>query len=259
MIQQLSAFSWWGAVLVLVLSGMATAAFVFVDRRFVLRVLQVAGYFTGQLLAAGACVWLLWRLDCWWADLLWGLLMIAAVAAVAVDKARLPWQRMLPVVAFSLLAGMLLPVAALLLSFHPSGIGVWRLFVPIVFVLLGQLYGSVTHALQTYTRQLRHTRDHYRYLLANGGTHLEALMPSIRRGMRAAVLPLLTTMVKPLLIVQPLLFCGLLLTGTPPVVAVAATLLMAAASLAAQVASSALLFWLADRLFFNRQGTFTFS
>jgi len=254
--QQLSDISLWGAVPVLLLFGMAVALLALTDRSFLMRIFQVTVIHVSQMLLLGGCVWLLWRLSCWWADTLWLLLTVTTVAFLLIDKARLNWYKLLLPVTVALLAGLSLPLLALLMSFRQAGAGLWQIFVPLAAVLVGQLYVGASRALQTYTRQLRHTQQHYQYMVANGATHLEALMPSVRRGLKAAVLPLLGQMVKPLLIVVPLLFCGLLLAGAQPVVAVVASLLIVGASLSAQVISSVLMFCLADRFFYDAQDRF---
>ena len=196
----------------------------------------------------------------------WGVVPVILLAAVAVsvlwltDRStlgkmmhldlrwafwRLPFPLLL-VLFLAVLVGSGILAGCLVLSLP------CRVFVPVVLVLLVSQLLTVPSAFRTYLRSLRHTQSHIRYLQANGATHLEALMPSVRRALRAAVLPL--CMGRPLAGALLLLFLGLLMGDATLAAALLTTVLIWAAMLAASVLSSMLLMWMADRLLFDKQG-----
>jgi len=121
------------------------------------------------------------------------------------------------------------------------------MLVPVTGVLLGYLLTSVVQMAQTYDSSLRHTEEHRRYLIANGATLLESVMPSVRRALRASVQAQLKQMASPLVVAMPLLFCGMLMGGAQPLLSLAVTLLLMAAAFGASVFSAVLFLVLAER------------
>ena len=227
---QLSELNIWGALLLVLLAVASASLFWLTDRRMLSRMGRALCVGVLQTLLIGAYVWGLMRLDSLWTDLLWLLLMATVVAwlmrgKVSKDKSA----KGLALLSASLFVGCGLP--ALCLSWCLPG----RLLVPVGGVLIGWVYLSCTQALGAYLGSLLHTEDHRRYLLANGATRLESLMPSIRRALRAAVNPLLQSMVKPFIVAMPPLFGGLFIGGIDPVTAMTLVLLFIAAALASAV------------------------
>lgn len=257
MMIQLSYYSWLGLFLLLLLMSAALFVLWLADRRIMHRSLRSIAVVAGQLLVIGLCVWILVRLNAWWADALLLTLMSAVASVKILLRFRLPWRRFLLPMLLSMLVGGGAVLASLLLLLCPWSLaGVTMVAVSLIAVLVGHLYVSMGRALQFYVSSLRATQLHYRYLLASGASHIEAVMPSVRRSLRAALLPSLRQMVAPLLIAPPLLFCGLLLGGVEPVAAIVATFLLMLAQFASSVLSVALLLWVSDRILFNRQGQF---
>ena len=255
--------SFWGIALTLVLWLLAVALFLLIDRREMRRVLRVSALMAVQLVAVGGGAWVVYKMHVWWACLLWLVVMLVLATAWCVHEIRgerqasgktaghgllmkgdalamkgealamkgeaLAMMREALVVAGGLLAGCAVAGGSLMLTL-PGGC-----FVPVFGVLLAFLSVSVKQTLQTYQRSMLHTEAHRQYLLANGATRLESLMPSVRRALRAAVQPQLKTMAQPLLVAMPLLFAGMLLGGASPVGAVVVVLLLMAATFVASV------------------------
>ena len=248
--------SFWGIALTLVLWLLAVALFLLIDRREMRRVLRVSALMAVQLVAVGGGAWVVYKMHVWWACLLWLVVMLGLATAWCVHEIRgerqasgktaghgllmkgdalamkgeaLAMMREALVVAGGLLAGCAVAGGSLMLTL-PGGC-----FVPVFGVLLAFLSVSVKQTLQTYQRSMLHTEAHRQYLLANGATRLESLMPSVRRALRAAVQPQLKTMAQPLLVAMPLLFAGMLLGGASPVGAVVVVLLLMAATFVASV------------------------
>ena len=195
----------------------------------------------------------------------WGILLVIVLlgAAIAVlwivDKRvvkkalhpsihmpRVPQSLWLPLFGAILLSALALTGCMVLsLSSHA--------FWPVFVILLLCLLGSTPHAFEVYLRSLKHTQAHRRYLMANGATHLESLVPSVRRSLRAAFLPMMWQRSSHMPLAMALLFCTLLLFGTTIAAALAITLMTWAAAIAAAVLAIVLTIWLADRLLFSKE------
>ncbi len=122
------------------------------------------------------------------------------------------------------------------------------LFWPAAGLLLVLLLMAVTSGVRTYRRSLRHTEAHRRYLLANGATRLESVIPSVRRALRSAVLPLALHRTSSMLLVLPVLFFALLLGGFSLAGAMVALLLLWLLALAVGVLATVLALWLSGSL-----------
>ena len=195
-----------------------------------------------------------------WAILLVIVLLGAAIAVLwIVDKRvvkkalhpsihmpRVPQSLWLPLFGAILLSALAL-TGCMVLSL--SSYAFWPVFV----ILLLCLLGSTPHAFEVYLRSLKHTQAHRRYLMANGATHLESLVPSVRRSLRAAFLPMMWQRSSHMPLAMALLFCTLLLFGTTIAAALAITLMTWAAAIAAAVLAIVLTIWLADRLLFSKE------
>ena len=195
----------------------------------------------------------------------WGILLIIVLlgAAIAVlwivDKRvvkkalhpsihmpRVPQSLWLPLFGAILLSALALTGCMVLsLSSHA--------FWPVFVILLLCLLGSTPHAFEVYLRSLKHTQAHRRYLMANGATHLESLVPSVRRSLRAAFLPMMWQRSSHMPLARALRFCTLLLFGTTIAAALAITLMTWAAAIAAAVLAIVLTIWLTDRLLFSKE------
>ena len=245
--------SLWGVGLVVILMGMIGLLYYYLERRTLGRMLRVWLYYGISLSLVIVYAWGLSRIDKWWADGLWVLLIICVIAYMPLKKLRLPFKRaFLPVVG-AVFVGVAVALACVSLAFLQP---LHMLLVPVMAVLAGQLMASITATLQCYVWSLRHTHEHYCYMVANGATHWEAISPSVKRSMRAAINPLLRDMTSPVLVVPPMLLCGLLMAGIQPVAALTLVLIIVVVSLIASVLMAIVAMALIDRLLFDRSGRF---
>ncbi len=133
----------------------------------------------------------------------------------------------------------------------------FRLFVPVIVAVLLCLLLSVPRAMQTYYRSLLHTQGHRRYLLANGGTHLESVIPSVRRSLRSALTSVLWTRSSPMVFGLLLFCCGMLIDGATLAATLVTTVVLWMAAVAGSVLSSVLAIWVADRWLFDQHERLT--
>jgi len=90
---------------------------------------------------------------------------------------------------------------------------------------------SVSEGLKAYLSSIRNTKSHYQYLMANGASNIEALMPSVCRGLRTASIAVLHEMILPVVVTPPAFLCGLLLMGASPLYAGVVTVSLVLSSL----------------------------
>jgi len=229
----------YGAIIIVVLAIMAGVVYWWVDPNIFKRLRKPVGLLVLQLLIAGGYTWGLYQLHAWWASLVWLLLMTGASAWVALVKAHeRQWQKLLPLFV-GLLVGVSVVSFSLLLSL--KGLPSRLMIVVVAAVVLHQLTDACAASLKVFEASLRHTVSHRQYLLANGATPLEMLMPSIRRALRATVVPQFGTVKVSSLVIMPLLTGGLLIGGVQPLPAIAISALMIVAVFAASVLSTVLM------------------
>lgn len=212
------------------------------DVRLLAMTVRSLGKYTGGLLVLGALLWLVWQVGSWWLSLAWLLGVVVVAAFMIVKKARVEAARWCWPLAGSMLAALLL-VGGTLVWALPDG----RWCLPFMAVLLAQMVPSLVSGLHVYTSSMRHTELHREYLLGNGATRFESLVPSLRRAVRAALLPWLHRWSVVSLLTLPLVLSGLLMGGMTPVDACVLTLVLAVASLSASVLALSLTLWLVER------------
>lgn len=234
----------WGVLLVAALVVACLALLYVADRLMLSRVVKAIVVGVAQIALTGLYMKWLYAADSWVLHLLWFVAMVAVMSFTTVRQSHLHDNRLLLPVGGALLGGTV--VSCLCLAACFSTIPLRYLFVPAMAVSLSGMFVSVKGALTVYSRSLKHTTDHRYYLLANGASHLESLLPSMRRALRAAVMPHIKTLASPLFMAMPMLMCGMLLVGASPVFAAVTTLIVTAVSMVASVLSAVLLFWLSD-------------
>lgn len=230
---------------------MVVMLYYYIDSRLAKRMIHVALYFLLSIGMAGSYMWAILKIDSVWTTLLFAFIMSIAVSSLLLRKSRL-WQKsfVIPVVA-STFIGMIV-VSSILLLFFPSS--------PTLFSIAGMtieatvILNCVSPALSTYIQSLCHTQDHYQYLLANGATHFEATLPSVRRSLRAFILPVLRWMTTPLVVAPPMLFCGMVMTGCHPLQTVITIVLTTFLLIASGLLSLVALLYFLDRIIFDRSG-----
>lgn len=209
-----------------------------------------------QLLLVGLYMKWLFACNSVWISLLW-LLLMSLVATVSVCRSdRLKLSRLLlPVAGGLFVSSVVLSLFVLLLVVRRSEAFLdARWLVPVAGVLLGQAQQMSGVALGEYYQSLRNDSQLYDYLLGNGATHLEAVMPFVRRAMEKALHPMLANMSVMGVILLPGLFYGQLLGGVNPVDAAVYLIVLIFASISVSVISVVLTLCMADRRSFDLYG-----
>ena len=224
-------FNYWGIAFIALLLGISICVFMLIDKRSLGRVLKVFGLMLCQIFLLASGIWCVYRVNSWWCDMLWLAMLVVLAVLWCLYKMRWQWRKMALPVSASMIAGCIIGSSALLCLSLKS-------FVAVFGFLVSFLVLSVIQTLLTYERSLLHTKEHRLYLLANGATTMETIVPNVRRALRAAIQPLLTTMAQPLLVAMPLSFLGMLLGGVSPLLSALVLVLLVAVSFVSSVGAA---------------------
>lgn len=207
---ELSPISPWASALLLLMATLCGGWLWMTDRRLWGIMTRGTAKPLGVLLGVGALTGATGWADSWWASL--GAIAVAAFAATIVGVRR---SYKMPAAALSLCAvssvATVAAVSALLVAMLPlpAAVGGKQAFTVVGLLLTAQLYCFLPSVLTTYLRSVSHTESHIKYLLANGATRFEAVVPSIRRALRAVVVWVARSAAFYLPAVLALLACGL--------------------------------------------------
>jgi putative ABC transport system permease protein len=248
---QLSDLSLWGIILMVFTLCAALALLALNDRRIVMRVFRVFVFYVLSLSVVTLCMFGLYWSNSWWVNALWCLLMSVGVSYFILYKNRLPLSKMFLPVLMGVMVGLgfVLAVMHLTIPVRPA------LFVAAVTgIAAGLIQLSLSSGLKSYVASLRYTKSHYQYLQANGASRLETLLPSVRRGLRGSVIPLLNKMIAPIVIAPPVFMMALLLMGVAPVVACVLSLVLFLTAFASSILSLVVTLLLSYRSLFDHSG-----
>lgn len=252
---QISDISLWGILATVMLLLVILALFSIVDRKLVTRMSRVSVYFILSLVFVAALMWGILKLNLWWVDMIWAVLLILSVAYLSLRKAHLPLRPFFLPLSLSLFlsSGLELGIMSVLTQL-PRHI----VILSVLSFFAVQTLSSMSSSLKTYMSSLRHTQEHCQYLLANGATHVEAILPSVRRSMRASVMAHLRSMTGPLVLAPPMLFIGLLMGGVSPLSVAVIVIVLMLVGLSVSVLASLLTIILVDRSLFDASGRFLY-
>jgi putative ABC transport system permease protein len=197
-----------------------------------------------QLSVMGGLLWLLYRFNSVWLNLLWLLLLVVAAAFLMVSRTQIRSRILFLPACISMFVSVLAVSAYILfVVLRPESPMSAQWFVPVTGVLMAHVLMTNIHAVRTYFDSLRQDSQPYYTLLGNGASRLKALTPYFTRALKSMTVPAMASLSAMGLFVLPMLLSGLLMGGMPPVTAVAVFILLIIASITASVLSLALTIW----------------
>lgn len=252
-------FSIAAVILLVVLAAMAVGIVALADRKLSHRVTRFLVAAVLSDVVAGLLFWAVCSLAQWWADVLWWLLLCAGLTIWTFVGRRhnslTPGvRRLLPCSLFAAVVLVVTLTVGALLLWAVSADGPFfshNVFLPVSTVLTLHVALTLNSGFHAYLLSLKATSTHRRYLVANGATHLESIMPSVRRALRASLLSVMRLRSPSVLVLMLLLFMGMLIGGVEPLTSMAFTMLLLPASLASTVMAVLALIVVADRWLFD--------
>lgn len=134
--------------------------------------------------------------------------------------------------------------------------GVWgtRWMAPLGGLMLVCAQRAAATAVSEYRKALSADRQQYEYLLGNGASHFEAVMPFVRRAVAKGLAPLLNRIGLVGIGVLPLALLGMVMGGMSPMDAALTLMAVMLGGLSAAVMATFLALYLFDRRAFDVYG-----
>ncbi|MBE6270794.1 MAG: ABC transporter permease [Prevotella ruminicola] len=170
-----------------------------------------------QLLIFSLIVWAVYKVDNIWLSIGWLLVMAVWAGFLVITKCKLTILQYLFPASTGLFGGTLLVGLWLLVAVLPIDHISARWFLPVMAVLLGHSASMLVRGINNFVTMLQRNRGQYDFLLGNGASQWQALMPFIRTSLLAILSPTIANLSALALVSLPLLFCGMLLGGFAPI------------------------------------------
>ena len=190
-----------------------------------------------QLLIFSLVVWGVYKVDNSWITIVWFMAMTLWAGWMIVNKCKLSVKDYLLPASAGLFVGVLAVGLWLLVAVLPIDAISARWFVPIMAVLIGHSAIMLVRGLSTFVSLITHNRTQYDFLIGNGASKWQALMPFMRSSLLAVISPTIANLSALALATLPLLFCGMLLGGLSPINAFAVMLYSVLGCIASSVLS----------------------
>ena len=190
-----------------------------------------------QLLIFSLVVWGVFKVDNTWINIAWFLAMTLWAGWMIVSKCKLSVKDYLLPASAGLFVGVLVVGLWLLVAVLPIDAITARWFVPVMAVLIGHSASMQVRGLSTFASLTTNNRAQYDFLIGNGASKWQALMPFMRSSLLAIISPTIANMSALALATLPLLFCGMLLGGLSPINAFAVMLYSVIGCIASSVLS----------------------
>ena len=201
-----------------------------------------------QLLVFSLIIWGVYKIDNTWVNILWFLAMSVWGGFMVVNKCKLPIKDYMLPASAGLFGGALLVGLWLLVAVLPIESITARWFIPVMAVLLGHSATMLVRGLSNFATMFQRNRAQYDFLLGNGASQWQALLPFIRSSLLAVISPTITNLSVLALAALPLLLCGMLLGGLSPINAFAIMLFTLSGCIASSVLSLGIALFLARKL-----------
>lgn len=190
-----------------------------------------------QLLIFSLIVWGVYKVDNTWITIVWFLVMTFWAGWMTVNKCKLSVKDYLLPASAGLFVGVLAVGLWLLVVVLPIDSITARWFVPVMAVLTGHSAVMLVRGLSTFVSLITHNRAQYDFLIGNGASKWQALIPFMRSSLLAVISPTIANLSALALAALPLLFCGMLIGGLSPINAFAVMLYSVLGCIASSILS----------------------
>jgi len=176
---------------------------------------------TVQLLMVGLYLQLVFKLNAWWLNILWLVVMLVVADVSLLNASRLRLRPFLFPIFVSLTIGTCIPLVYLLgvIVRLPNLLDA-RYFIPMAGMILGNSLRADIVGLSTFFSSLRSEEKSYLLALSQGATLSEAVRPFLQKAYTASLAPTIATMATIGIVALPGMMTGIILGGTDPFVAI---------------------------------------
>jgi len=208
---------------------------------------------TVQLLLVGFYLEFIFKLNYWWLNLGWATIMIIIASYSVTVRSKLSFRYFI----FPVFVGIF--VSIFIIDAYFFGLIVKldsfldaRYFIPITGMLLGNSIKNNIIAMNNYYGRIQKEETLYKFLLANGATKNEALMPFMREAMRVAFNPVIANTAVIGLISLPGMMTGQILGGSMPSVAIKYQILLVLTIFVAEIITVFLTIIISNKIVFDK-------
>lgn len=211
---------------------------------------------TLQLIFVGYYLEYLFKYDKPWVNIGWIVIMVAVADFSTIGRSELHRKKSL---ILALFASTLLGIVIIDLFFLKFVIQLPRLLaaqytIPITGMVLGNCLRSNILGLNAFYYGINKHQERYRFYLANGATHKEALFPFFREALKKSANPTLASMATIGLVALPGMMTGQVLSGSSPLMAIKYQIMIMLAIFAGTILSVYLSILFSSKMVFNRRG-----
>jgi len=176
---------------------------------------------TIQLLLVRLYLQFVFRLNAWWLNLLWLLVMLVAADISLVNSSKLVLSRFLVPIFVSLTVGTIVPLFYFItVVLKLPDILDARYSIPIAGMIMSNSLRADIIGLSTFYRSLHDQEKNYLFSLSQGAGLSEAIRPFLQKAYYASLAPTVATMATIGIVSLPGMMTGIILGGTDPFVAI---------------------------------------
>ncbi len=213
-----------------------------------------------QLFFVGIYLKYIFELNNAWLNIAWALLMVGIATGTVLKRTKLNFKIFALPIFLSILVSLAI-IDALFLGFMirlPYKFDA-QYFIPITGMITGNLMRADVLAIKEFYKKINQEITLYRFLLANGATNFEALVPFMRSAVDVTMNPLIASTAVTGLIALPGMMTGQLLGGSMPITAIKYQIAIIIAIFVAQVITIFLSLLFAARTSFDKWGNLKIS
>jgi putative ABC transport system permease protein len=176
---------------------------------------------TIQLLLVGIYLEYIFKLNYWWLNFLWALIMLLTASISITNSTSVSFK----IFFIPVFMGVLLSIVFIDAFFFGLIIKLDNFFdaiyfIPITGMLLGNTMNNNIIAINNYYSRLKKEQNLYRFLLANGATRSEALTPFMKETLKISFNPTIANTATIGLVSLPGMMTGQILGGSTPNIAI---------------------------------------
>lgn len=176
---------------------------------------------TVQLLMVGLYLQLVFKLNAWWLNILWLVVMLAVADISLVNSSRLKLRPFLFPIFVSLAIGTGIPLVYLLgVIVRLPNLMDARYLIPVAGMILGNSLRADIVGLSTFYNSLHAEEKSFLLGLSQGASLKEAVRPFLQKAYTASLAPTIATMATIGIVSLPGMMTGIILGGTDPFVAI---------------------------------------
>ncbi|RUA11975.1 MAG: ABC transporter permease [Flavobacteriia bacterium] len=210
---------------------------------------------TVQLLLVGFYLEFIFDLNNTWLNLLWVFIMTILATFTIIKRSELKKEYFLIPIFISILLSIII-TDTFFLGFIiklPKMFDA-RYFIPITGMLLGNSIKTIIIALNVYYKKLKKEKELYKWYVANGATHQEAVAPFKKEALKVAFNPVIANVAIVGLISLPGMMTGQILGGSSPIIAVKYQIMLMITVFSSSIISVFFSIYFADKKVFDAFG-----